>query len=103
MREGAPGLVAEAGRRPACSGPGGTHAAAPAHRVFMTLTSVTSPLAEKCSRNLFSSAYLGMFLTHSRELVATDCSSMRANAAFSPAGAGNHKRSSKSCTQVAAS
>lgn len=38
------------------------------HLVRMILTSVTSPLAAKCSLNRASSTYLGKFLTHSREV-----------------------------------
>ncbi len=37
------------------------------HFVFRTLTSVTSPLAAKCSRSRWSVRYLGMFLTQRRD------------------------------------
>lgn len=64
------------------SGPG-----VPPHLVFMTLASVTSPLAAKCSRRRCSSTYLGRFLTHMREVAGRSTSSTWASggASGSPA------------------
>mmetsp|Transcript_8890 Transcript_8890/g.26984 ORF Transcript_8890/g.26984 Transcript_8890/m.26984 type:complete len:253 (+) Transcript_8890:631-1389(+) len=59
--------------------------------VLRTLTSVSSPLAPKCSRRRLSSAYLGRFFTHSRDEDGVSFASVSMSMAISGGSSPGHR------------